>query len=1440
MGIAILGPLTVDGLTVPLRHHDRVVLTVLAVRPGEPVSADRLADALWGDDPPDTWAKVVQGCVVRLRKALGAEAIETTPQGYRLSLSPEQVDSHRFERLLGRGRELLSLAEPERAAFVLSEAMQLWRGPALTELDGWAGGRIESARLDELRRDAEELEVDAALRAGRAREALGQAQRLVGGAPLRERRWSLLALAQYQTGQQAQALRTLRQLRTVLANELGLDPGPELVALEQAILRQDPALVVEAALPEPSAVSPYRGLVPYGVGDADAFFGREDEVTECLRRLGSAGVLAVVGPSGTGKSSLARAGVAAALVREGRRVHVVTPGRHPLDVLAGLPGKGAAPVLVVDQCEEAVTQCESVEERSRFFEALAAYAERDRLVLTLRADHLGSTTDNPAFARLIERGLFLLGAMGPDQLRACIERPARQAGYLLEPGLVDLLLREVEGEAGALPLLSHALRETWVNREGRTLTVAGYHASGGIREAVARSAEEVYERVPEDSRPIVRDLMLRLVTASPDGGPVRSRVPRRLVSSDEQHAAVVEQLVRARLLTSDDGVLVLAHEALVHAWPRFRQWLEDDTEGQRILRHLAVAADTWDTMGRPASELYRGVRLAQALDWRAQSAPDLTAVEQDFLAASQALVDAELTEARRRTEVERMARRRTRRLAVGLAAVLALALVAAGSATWFQQAASDRAAEAAAASTEADANRLAALSKSVRSIDLSLLLAAQALHIADTPATRDGLLSSLLEHGRARSVIGVGNLTRGSALSDGGRTLFVNSTSQLFTWEVGSSDPARVILRWGNKLDEIAGAPTDDLVALSRWKDDDTPVLGVFDSRGRERLLLEGMNEVGGGPIGFGFSPDSRRLYLEVFAFDEQTPGSQGVYLRELDLATGELLRNELVQRRPRSAEWMLAMMSEDGAWSVSWDIDDPRSAVMVENRTGRRVPLTIPRRAAEPASFSALPTGTALAWDDGTVSLFDGTGTETQVLEAHRVEVDDVVVSPDGSWAAIGDGSGLVTIWDIDASSGTWSPRETLSGLEGSLSLSVGADSSTLVTVSGDGTVVVWDLSPSGGLSTQLPGLGERRWIANTPADVVPGRLVVAPTRGGPVSVPWWAHRQVEATFLDPRTGEVVDRVPIGQNMGSLLASSVSVSPDRSLVAVTHQVGTVVLDARTREEVARITLDDMTAFGERMPENVWCTGWTPDGSKLLLCAEGEEFDAADGNLVVVDTGTWEVDEERVDVGGSVQSVELSPDGNLLALGMVLQIVDEAPPGLVKLLDTRTLEVVREIELGTDHYPFDVSFSPDGRRLAVGVDTGLVFVADVATGDLLREPARAHSSFVGQVEWLPDNSTVVSTGFDTKATLYDADRGLVRATMPVALDDVDDGHTYLLNTGRDDVAALTRQKHGQTYPLDPEVWLDRACAVVGRDLTRDEWSSYLPDRPHRRTCTDRG
>ena len=292
MGIAVLGPLQVDGGADALARRDRVVLAVLAMRTGELVSADQLAEALWAEGPPPTWNKALQGSVVRLRKLLGAPTIETVDHGYRLALPSSDVDAREFERLVGRARELVGLGESERAAYVLGEALALWRGAPLPDLEEWGPGRAEADRLQELCRDAEELRVDALMRSGRHREVLSEARHLAEQAPLRERRWELLALAQYRSGQQADALRTLQQLRRVLVSELGLDPGQEATALEQAILRQDPALLPRIAVADPSDTCPYLGLRAVrrrGRGDVLRPRGRRRGVSPPAGQRGGAG-----------------------------------------------------------------------------------------------------------------------------------------------------------------------------------------------------------------------------------------------------------------------------------------------------------------------------------------------------------------------------------------------------------------------------------------------------------------------------------------------------------------------------------------------------------------------------------------------------------------------------------------------------------------------------------------------------------------------------------------------------------------------------------------------------------------------------------------------------------------------------------------------------------------------------------------------------------------------------------------------------------------------------------------------------------------------------------------------------------------------------------------------------------------------------------------------
>lgn len=242
----------------------------------------------------------------------GPEAILTGRGGYRLAVAAEDVDAGRFERLVQRARELLALDHPDQAAYAADEALALWQGGALADLEDWEPGRAEAQRLTELRLQVEELRLDALLATARPDDVLPEATLRAREEPLREHRWALLSRAQYQAGRQAEALATLRRARAVLADELGLDPGAELVELEQAVLEQDPDLQVPAA-DLPAAGCPWPGLAPYDVDDAEHFFGRDQEVDECLERLARTGFLAVVGPSGSGKSSLARAGIAARL-----------------------------------------------------------------------------------------------------------------------------------------------------------------------------------------------------------------------------------------------------------------------------------------------------------------------------------------------------------------------------------------------------------------------------------------------------------------------------------------------------------------------------------------------------------------------------------------------------------------------------------------------------------------------------------------------------------------------------------------------------------------------------------------------------------------------------------------------------------------------------------------------------------------------------------------------------------------------------------------------------------------------------------------------------------------------------------------------------------------------------------------------------------------------
>ena len=372
---------------------------------------------------------------------------------------------------------------------------------------------------------------------------------------------------------------------------------------------------------------PFKGLASFEPADAEYFFGRERLIAELVARLVGGTFLGIVGPSGSGKSSVLRAGLIPALAggvlpgsERWRRVH--DPPRRAAargaatDLRVGREGsarRGARPagtderlLLVVDQLEELFTAYDSDEERAGFADCSLGAADpegRAVVVAALRADFYGRFAAYPALAERLGANHVLVGPMRASELRRAVELPAGRVGLRVEPELADALVDDVEGEPGALPLLSTALVELWQQRHDDTLTLASYRESGGVRGAIARLAESTYARVPEAHRPLVRAIMLRLVGEGEADAAVRRRAPldELDLERNDDAASVLATLVDGRLVTVSEGSVEVAHEALLREWPRLRGWIEEDAEGRRLRRHLTQAATEWDTAGRDPS-----------------------------------------------------------------------------------------------------------------------------------------------------------------------------------------------------------------------------------------------------------------------------------------------------------------------------------------------------------------------------------------------------------------------------------------------------------------------------------------------------------------------------------------------------------------------------------------------------------------------------------------------------------------------------------------------------------------------------------------------------------------------------------------------------------------------------------------------------------------------
>ncbi|MFC5059404.1 XRE family transcriptional regulator [Saccharothrix xinjiangensis] len=495
------------------------------------------------------------------------------------------------------------------------------------------------------------------------------------------------------------------------------------------------------------ACPPYVGLTAYGTEDAEWFFGRDDLLDELGRRIAARRFVAVFGASGAGKSSLLRAGL---VPRVEGRVAVTTPGE--LGVRAELLDL-SVDLLIVDQFEEVFTLCPDADQRAAFVDALLTAP--CRVVVGVRADFYGHCAQHPVLAATITNGQLLLGPMGPEELRQVIMRPAVKASCTVETALVSRLIADATGQPGVLPLMSHALLETWRRRRGKALTLAGYEAAGGIQHAIAQTAERTFTSLERQQRELARQVFLRLTALGDGTEDTKRRLPRAELDADPDLDVVLDRLAHARLLTLDRDRVEIAHEALIRSWPRLRGWLAEDREGLRTMRRLTEAAATWVSLGRDPDALYRGTRLDSALEWTRRDGVRTSAQERDFLAESLQARDRE----------RHVAHRRTRRLRQ-LVALLAVLLVCAGSAVFYAIRAQNEAAEGWRSSAAwYVANQAQALRASDPRLADQLAIAAHQLNPTD--ALRDGVLSAHAASGEdlvSRSTFGEGLSPDGARL----------------------------------------------------------------------------------------------------------------------------------------------------------------------------------------------------------------------------------------------------------------------------------------------------------------------------------------------------------------------------------------------------------------------------------------------------------------------------------------------------------------------------------------------------------------------------------------------------------------------------------------------------------------------------------------------------
>lgn len=1332
----------------------RALLAYLLVEDGRTHSRDVLAALLWPDQPQRNARNNLRYALADLRQKISdakTAYLSITRETIQFNhLSDYWLDVLVFRQAVSAAsQKLLAAVDLPGTIDMLKSAIRLYRGSFLEgfsigdslPFDEWL--LLKREQFARLMSQALKLLADYYEQCADPSNALIYAREQIDFEPWNEESHQQIMRLLVLDGQRSAALAQYEVCQRILADELGVEPSANTIALYNHILDErltsdlSTPLLTRNLNPTPGE-PPYKGLQYFDPNDADRFFGRElltgtlvSHLQGMLNLAGDAAALrflAVVGASGSGKSSLLRAGMVPTIcssqsLEQGSaspqrnlewEALIFTPTSHPLEVLNSLTFSTNAVhhLLVVDQFEELFTLCHSEVERRDFLDRLLNAADPNGntvVVIALRADFYAHCAGYPQLRSALSARQVYIGAMDVIELQRAIEGPANRAGWMLEPGVVDLILRDAGEEPGALPLLSHALLETWHQREGRLLTLKGYLATGGVGGAIAKTAETFYTSLPARQKRLARNIFLRLTDLGDQTQETRRRAALEELFTDLNEAPQVNQLLTqladARLVTLASGTVEVAHEALIREWPTLRGWLAEDQAGMRLRHHISLAAQTWQDLDRDPAELYRGNRLTQVLQWAAQSehSRELNLLENTFLKASQA-------EARRQEEERQAEQRRLDQ---------AQQIARAGELT-----------NAALSSLEIDPERslllaLASLSITETSQGLNALHQAFAsTHVWLTLSAHDDWVTCLAFN------------PQGTLLASAGADRQVRLWD--FSWlEKYTDDPYPLpspqlrlqldhpselhCLAFIPGLSNLATACEDDLTRI--WDihaglllttlpgsmlacSSDGQRLAVLSNEALALWSTSGWNKLWEIPLpirtkykSLAFSPDSKLLAAGY------PDGSVWIW----DAFTSETVLN--------------FRSSTNSIWSLTFDptsellaVADGNGKIHIHDSTNGKLVLTmLGRHNAGPKDVAYSPAGKRLisSAQDGKAKLWDAsTGEELYTLHGHSKAIDSMALHPSGAWLATGDRDGTIRLWNLTPAGNREVSTKPLGHAAPVIAGAISQDWQIMVTIDSD-------------LAARLHHTDTFQTITSFSIDHTPDILALSPegTRlavAGALDFSVWDTGSGVKLFSKPYLGS---EFALCFNAGGTLllfasgintAQIVRVSDGDLLLNLSGHTQPVIGGAFSPDDclIATASDDKTTRLWRATDGNLlWVLGghtsplvrvtFSPDSQQVVTTSQ-------DGTLRLWDCHTGACLLTLAEHTATVREAYFSPDGSHLAtLGL---------DGKVIVWDTTTWSPLHTFS--GSGLIYTTGFSPDGKRLFIVFSDQTIHYYSICTKEL--------------------------------------------------------------------------------------------------------------------------